>query len=76
MLARFTILFPWQVVVQGLYSTDNCHSLVMDTPVRSVALDPLYHKSRSGRRFVVGMTCVFFHYISKCKLDLPALGEA
>ncbi|KAK3862858.1 hypothetical protein Pcinc_031314 [Petrolisthes cinctipes] len=43
-----------KVVVQGLYSTDNCHSLVMDTPVRSVALDPLYHKPRSGRRFVVG----------------------
>ncbi|KAK7067619.1 Vacuolar protein sorting-associated protein 41, partial [Halocaridina rubra] len=41
-------------VVQGLYTMENSHTLTMDTPVRSVALDPQYYKPRSGRRFIVG----------------------
>ncbi|XP_066945060.1 vacuolar protein sorting-associated protein 41 homolog [Macrobrachium rosenbergii] len=43
-----------KVVVQGLYTLENSHNLTMESPVRSVALDPNYHKPRSGRRFVVG----------------------
>lgn len=39
---------------------ENSHNLTMDSPVRSVALDPFYHKPRSGRRFVVGWyICLF-----------------
>lgn len=43
-----------QVVIQGLYTTENSHTLMMDVPVRTVALDPAYYKPRSGRRFIVG----------------------
>lgn len=43
-----------RVVVQGLYANDNSHTLVVDAPVRCVALDPFYYRARSGRRFVVG----------------------
>ena len=55
----------FQVVVQGLYTTDNCHTLTMDGPVRCVALDPQYGKPRSGRRFIVGMFRMvsFSHYM-------------
>ncbi|XP_045596774.1 vacuolar protein sorting-associated protein 41 homolog isoform X1 [Procambarus clarkii] len=50
-----------KVVIQGLYTTENSHSLVMDSPVRSVALDPVYFKPRSGRRFVVGTNKVILY---------------
>lgn len=56
-----------KVVIQGLYTTETPLIHVMDAPVRSVALDPVYYKSRSGRRFVVGTNKVilfekvFFH---------------
>lgn len=43
-----------RVVIQGLYTSENSHTLVLDAPVRCVALDPFYYKPRSGRRFVVG----------------------
>lgn len=50
-----------KVVIQGLYTVENSHNLTMDSPVRSVALDPFYHKPRSGRRFVVGTTKVVLY---------------
>lgn len=45
-----------RVVVQGLYTSENSHTLVLEAPVRCVTLDPMYYKPRSGRRFVVGTT--------------------
>ncbi|XP_014371790.1 vacuolar protein sorting-associated protein 41 homolog [Papilio machaon] len=43
-----------KVLVYGLYSKDNTHSLTLSRVVKSVALDPFYHKSGSGRRFLTG----------------------
>lgn len=43
-----------KVLVHGLYTTENTHSLVLGRLVKSVALDPYYFKSGSGRRFLTG----------------------
>ncbi|KAL0840814.1 hypothetical protein ABMA28_014624 [Loxostege sticticalis] len=43
-----------KVLVYGLYSNDNTHSLSLGRVVKSVALDPYYFKSGSGRRFLTG----------------------
>lgn len=43
-----------KVVVYGLYSNDNTHNLNLGRAVKSVALDPCYFKSGSGRRFLTG----------------------
>ncbi|XP_013188237.1 vacuolar protein sorting-associated protein 41 homolog [Amyelois transitella] len=45
-----------KVLVYGLYSSDNAHSLPLGRVIKSVALDPLYFKSGSGRRFLTGDT--------------------
>ncbi|XP_073944885.1 vacuolar protein sorting-associated protein light [Choristoneura fumiferana] len=43
-----------KVLVYGLYSEDNAHNLTLGRVVKSVALDPNYFKSGSGRRFLTG----------------------
>lgn len=43
-----------KVTVYGLYSTDNNHNLSLGHVIKSVSLDPNYHKSGSGRRFLTG----------------------
>ncbi|KAJ2939148.1 hypothetical protein O0L34_g8460 [Tuta absoluta] len=43
-----------RVLVHSLYSDDNTHSLTLGKQVKSVALDPYYFKSGSGRRFLTG----------------------
>ncbi|XP_072932333.1 vacuolar protein sorting-associated protein 41 homolog [Epargyreus clarus] len=43
-----------KVLVYGLYSDDNTHNLILGRVVKSVALDPHYFKSGSGRRFLTG----------------------
>lgn len=43
-----------KVLVYGLYSADNTHNLTLGRVVKSVALDPYYFKSGSGRRFLTG----------------------
>ncbi|XP_050671127.1 vacuolar protein sorting-associated protein 41 homolog [Leptidea sinapis] len=43
-----------KVLVYGLYTNDNAHSLSLGRVVKSVALDPYYFKSGSGRRFLTG----------------------
>lgn len=44
------------VTITGLYSTENNQSLNFGKSIKCIALDPKYHKSGSGRRFVVGDT--------------------
>ncbi|XP_023945852.1 vacuolar protein sorting-associated protein 41 homolog [Bicyclus anynana] len=43
-----------KVLVYGLYTDDNTHSLTLGRGVKAVALDPYYFKSGSGRRFLTG----------------------
>ncbi|XP_046959618.1 vacuolar protein sorting-associated protein 41 homolog [Vanessa cardui] len=43
-----------KVLVYGLYTDDNTHNLTLGRVVKSVALDPCYFKSGSGRRFLTG----------------------
>ncbi|GBP30829.1 Vacuolar protein sorting-associated protein 41 homolog [Eumeta japonica] len=43
-----------KVLVYGLYSQDNTHNLSLGRVVKSIALDPYYFKSGSGRRFLIG----------------------
>ncbi|XP_050345808.1 vacuolar protein sorting-associated protein 41 homolog [Nymphalis io] len=43
-----------KVLVYGLYTDDNTHNLTLGRVVKSVALDPYYFKSGSGRRFLTG----------------------
>lgn len=43
-----------KVLVYGLYTDDNTHELSLGRVVKSIALDPYYFKSGSGRRFITG----------------------
>ncbi|CAK1595700.1 unnamed protein product [Parnassius mnemosyne] len=43
-----------KVLVYGLYTDDNTHNITLSRVVKSVALDPYYFKSGSGRRFLTG----------------------
>ncbi|XP_019888291.2 vacuolar protein sorting-associated protein 41 homolog isoform X1 [Ooceraea biroi] len=43
-----------KVFIYGLYSTENNHNISMGRLVKSIAIDPNYYKSGSGRRFITG----------------------
>ena len=43
-----------RVVVTGLYSDDNGVNFNMDRAVQSIAIDPIYSRANSGRRFMTG----------------------
>lgn len=65
-------------MVSGLYSTENCHTLMLDRPVKAIALDPLYYKSGSGRRFVTGDDRLILHekvFLSRLKSTTLFEGE-
>ena len=67
-----------KVLVSGLYATENAHTLMLDRPVQSVALDPLYHKSGSGRRFITGDDRLILHekvFLSRLKSTTLFEGE-
>lgn len=42
------------VLIYGLYSIENNHNMSMGRLVKSIAIDPNYSKSSSGRRFITG----------------------
>jgi hypothetical protein len=44
-----------RVVVTGLYTEENTHNFNMDRPVKSIAIDPIYARANSGRRFMTGV---------------------
>ena len=44
-----------RILVTGLYSEDNTVSLNMERPVQSIAIDPIYARSNSGKRFMSGV---------------------
>lgn len=43
-----------KVFIHGLYSQDNNHNINVGRLVKTIALDPNYHKPGSGGRFFVG----------------------
>lgn len=55
-----------KVLVYGLYCNENTHNLTLGRVVKSVALDPYYFKTGSGRRFLTGdsdtASIILFHY--------------
>ena len=58
------------MLVSGLYTTENCHTLMLERPVKAIALDPFYYKSGSGRRFVTGDDRLVLHekiFLSRLK---------
>ena len=65
-------------MVSGLYTTENCHTLMLDRPVKAIALDPFYYKSGSGRRFVTGDDRLILHekvFLSRLKSTTLFEGE-
>ncbi|XP_046741988.1 vacuolar protein sorting-associated protein 41 homolog isoform X3 [Diprion similis] len=53
-----------KVVIYGLYSTENNHNMSMERLVKSIALDPYYYKTGSGRRFLTVSAFQVDFYIS------------
>ncbi|KAI4491843.1 PREDICTED: vacuolar protein sorting-associated protein 41 homolog [Polistes canadensis] len=43
-----------KVFIYGLYSAENNHNLNLGRLVKSIAIDPNYYKSGSGRKFITG----------------------
>lgn len=43
-----------KVYIYGLYSMENNQNMSLGRLVKSIAIDPDYHKSGSGRRFITG----------------------
>lgn len=50
-----------RVLVYGLYSDDNAHNISLSRVVKSVALDPYYYRSGSGRKFLTGDNKLTLH---------------
>nr|QHN70704.1 light [Limenitis arthemis astyanax] len=50
-----------KVLVYSLYTTDNTHNFTLGRAVKSIALDPFYFKSGSGRRFLTGDKKLILH---------------
>ena len=44
-----------RIIVTGLYSDENTLNFNMERPVQSIAIDPIYSRSNSGRRFMTGV---------------------
>ena len=43
-----------KVMISGLYTKENNHSVTMGVAVNAIALDPIYARPGSGRRFMTG----------------------
>ncbi len=53
-----------KVMVSGLYTKENNHSMTMGATVNAVALDPIYARAGSGRRFMTGDDCLALTYVT------------
>ncbi|XP_043598277.1 vacuolar protein sorting-associated protein 41 homolog isoform X1 [Bombus pyrosoma] len=62
-----------KVFIYGLYSTENNHNISMGRLVKSIAIDPNYYKSCSGRRFITGDDKLVLYektFLSRMKLTV------
>jgi len=68
-----------RVVVTGLYTEENTHNFNMDKPVKSIAIDPIYARPNSGRRFMTGVEDKLILHekviFSRYKQDILCHGE-
>ncbi|PSN43945.1 hypothetical protein C0J52_03761 [Blattella germanica] len=59
-----------KVFIYGLYSTENNHNISIGRLIKSIAIDPNYYKSGSGRRFITGDERLVLHektFLSRMK---------
>lgn len=49
------------VVISGFYTDENNHNMKFERAVKTIALDPMYYKSGSGRRFIIGDNKLTLH---------------
>ncbi|XP_076241786.1 vacuolar protein sorting-associated protein light [Calliopsis andreniformis] len=62
-----------KVFIYGLYSTENNHNMSMGRLVKSIAIDPNYYKSGSGKRFITGDDKLVLYektFLSRMKLTV------
>ena len=68
-----------RVVVTGLYTEENTHNFKLDKPVQSIAIDPIYARANSGRRYMTAVEDkLFLHektFLSRYKQDVICQGE-
>jgi len=68
-----------RIVVTGLYTDDNTHNFKMDKPARTIAIDPIYARANSGRRFMTtSEDKLIIHektFLSRYKQDTICQGE-
>ncbi|GAB6021658.1 Vacuolar protein sorting-associated protein 41 [Chamberlinius hualienensis] len=50
-----------RVVINGLYGHENDINITFDRPIKSIAIDPDFHKVAAGRRFITGDEKVILH---------------
>ncbi|CAB3364914.1 Hypothetical predicted protein [Cloeon dipterum] len=50
-----------KVYINGFYSNENAQKIDLDSCVKCVAIDPLYYKSSSGKRFITGDQRLMVH---------------
>jgi len=44
-----------RILITGLYSEENSYNYNFEKPVKSIAIDPIYARANSGRRFMTGV---------------------
>jgi hypothetical protein len=54
-----------KVMVSGLYTKENNHSMTMGAAVSAITLDPIYARPGSGRRFMTGIAVVLVNHYRK-----------
>jgi len=68
-----------RVVVTGLYTEENTHNFKLEKPVQSIAIDPIYARANSGRRFMTAVEDrLILHektFLSRYKQDVICQGE-
>eukprot|EP00092_Neocalanus_flemingeri_P033946 GFUD01036912.1.p1 GENE.GFUD01036912.1~~GFUD01036912.1.p1 ORF type:complete len:874 (+),score=241.55 GFUD01036912.1:57-2678(+) len=68
-----------RVVVTGLYTDENTHNFNMEKPVKSIAIDPIYARANSGKRFMTGVEDKLILHekviFSRYKQDILCQGE-
>lgn len=58
----FIVIFFFKAIINGLYTDENNQKLNIGHAVKAIALDPNYHKSGSGRKFIIGGFVVLAHF--------------
>ncbi|XP_076655812.1 vacuolar protein sorting-associated protein light [Halictus rubicundus] len=66
------------IFIHGLYSPENNHKMNIGRLVKTIAIDPNYYKSNSGRRFITGDDKLVLYektFLSRMKLTMLCEAE-